>query len=96
MASRCLASENRGSWNSVAVEVVVDVDSVAGVGGLESTRNADAAGNHRSTAGDLDLGTADIELWDTGRIGVVDTQLLDAEQVVAWCKAGWDSSAIAH
>ena len=45
---------------SVALEVVVDVDSDAGVGGLVCTRKRNLGWASTATARDLDLGTANV------------------------------------
>jgi hypothetical protein len=81
-----LASRNLRSRNSVAVKVAVDVGGVAGVGRLDVSR--DLSGGREglaSAASDLDLRARDVEL--RGRAGVVDTKLLDAEQVLAGSNA---------
>lgn len=45
-----------------------------------------------AAAGDLDLSARDVELW--GRAGVVDSELLDAEKVLASGKAGGDGDGV--
>lgn len=43
-----------------------------------------------SAAGDVELRAADVELRNTGGIGVVDAERLDAEEVLAVWEAGWE------
>jgi len=90
----CLASENSRSGNSVAVEVIVDVGGIPRISLLESPRNADAAGDLVTASRNLDLCTGDVELGDASWVGVVDAELLDAEEVVAWGDARWDLHAV--
>lgn len=81
-----LASRNLRPRNNVAVEVVVDVSGVAGVGRLDVSGDLSGGREGRaSAAGDLDLRARDVEL--RGRSGVVNTHLLDTEQVLAGSNA---------
>lgn len=71
-----------GSGNNVALEVVVDVGSVTRVGALDVARDLrNGRRVARATTGDLELSAGDVELRWGSR--VVDTELLDAEQVVS-------------
>ena len=82
LPSPSLAGCNLGSRDSVAVEVVVDVGSVARVGRLDVSRNLGCGRESLGTAAsNLELSARDVELrWGAG---VVDGELLDAEQVLA-------------
>ena len=99
-AQRCSARHSAylvccdlGAGNNVALEVVVDVGSVARVGGLDVAR--DLGGRRRlaaAAAGNLELRARDVELrWAAG---VVDAELLDAEKVLAGDKLGWDGDRV--
>ncbi|CAI6334501.1 unnamed protein product [Periconia digitata] len=66
---------------SVRVEVVVDVSRVSRVGALDVSRDGDAAEALGASASDLDLSARDVEL--RGGAGVVDGELLDADEVLA-------------
>jgi len=77
-----LVSGDLWSGNNVALEVVVDVGGVTRVSGLDVAwdlgRNRGLAGTSSSN---LDLRARNVELgW---RAGVVDAELLDAEEVLA-------------
>lgn len=77
----------------VAVEVVVDVSGVTRVGRLDVSRNLGSRGQSLgAAAGDLDLGAGDVEL--RRRAGVVDSELLDAEEVLASSEAGGDGDRV--
>lgn len=73
----CLAGRDLRSRHNVAVEVVVDVGGVPGVGRLDMSRNLGGRGEGLgATTGDLDLSAGDVELrWGAG---VVNCELLDA------------------
>lgn len=90
---KSLASRNLRPGNDVAVEVVVNVGGVAGVGRLDVS--GDLGGGREglaSAASDLDLRARDVEL--RGRAGVVDTKLLDTEQVLAGSNARGNSDGV--
>lgn len=90
---KSLASRNLRPRNDVAVEVVVNVGGVAGVGRLDVS--GDLGGGREglaSAASDLDLRARDVEL--RGRAGVVDTKLLDTEQVLAGSNARGNSDGV--
>lgn len=71
------------------LNLIIDLESCTHVGSVTRVAGADVARNsHRgaqaaATASDTDLSAADVELGDTRGPGVVDAELLDAEQVVA-------------
>jgi hypothetical protein len=71
------------------------VDGVAWVGVLEDAVDGDGCRVAAAAACDGHLGAFDVELRDAGRPGVVDAELLDAEQVVARGDAGGDGGGVA-
>lgn len=77
-----LVSGDLGAGNDVGLEVVVDVGGVARVSRLDVSWDLDSgAWVARATSGNLELRARDVELrW---RAGVVDTELLDAQEVLA-------------
>jgi hypothetical protein len=77
-----LVGGDLGARNSVALEVAVDVGSVARVGGLDVSRDLGGRrGLAAAATSDLELGARDVELrWAAG---VVDTELLDTEEVLS-------------
>lgn len=88
-----LESGDLGARNNVRLEVVVDVGGVATVGGLDVTGDLDGRGwVARASTGDLDLRARDVELW--GRSGVVDAELLNAEQVLSSSDLRWDGDGV--
>ena len=71
------------------------VDGVAWVGVLEGAWDGHGrAGAGAAAAGYRDLGAGDVELRGAGRVGVVDGQGLDTEEVVAVGNAARDDTAI--
>lgn len=70
------------------------VDGVAGVGLLESAGDGNGCGVGAAAAGDGDLGALGVELRDARRPGVVNAQLLDAEQVVTRGDAAGDRGGV--
>ena len=90
-----LTSEDSRAGHSIAVEVAIDVGSVSRIRLLEGTGNANTARDPGSASSDLNLSAADVELRDTAGIGVVDTELLDAKQVVTRSNARGDLDAVA-
>lgn len=88
-----LAGRNLGARDSVACEAVVDVGSVAGIGCLDVSRDlSSGCKSLRSTTSDLDLSARNVEL--RGRAGVVNSKLLDTEQVLASSNAGGDCDGV--
>jgi hypothetical protein len=92
LRSNNLAGADSRAGNSVAVEVAVDVGSVARVSRLDVAGDLDTREDLGATAGDLDLGAGVVELGRAA--GVVDGHLLDAEQVVASGNARGDGGAV--
>jgi hypothetical protein len=88
-----LVGSNPGSRNNVRVEVAVDVRSVARVGALNV---AGDLGGRRRPAGaatsDLELSARDVELGRAA--GVVDTELLDAKEVLSSGDLGGDGGGV--
>lgn len=67
----------------------IDADEDAGVGGRVGTGEADGIGGRGgATAGDVDLGAANVKLSTLGRAGVVKRDDLGAHEVVARGDAG--------
>jgi len=88
-----LVGSDLGSWNSVAVEVAVDVCGVAGVCGLDVSGNLDSGrGVARASTSDLDLCARDVELGNRAR--VVDSELLDAKEVLSCRELRWDGGGV--
>jgi hypothetical protein len=87
-----LAGADLGPRYCIAIEVVVDVGSVTRVSRLDVSRNAHSAEALAASSSDLDLRAGDVKL--RGRPGVVDSELLDTEEVVTGGNAGWDGNAV--
>lgn len=80
-----LPTPDLGSRRSVrSRNRVVNVDQDSRVGSLVSTREANQrSGVTTAATGNLDLGTADVELGTARRTGRVEGNVLDAEEVLA-------------
>jgi hypothetical protein len=93
MTRSSLVCSDLGSGNNVALEVVVDVGSVTRIGRLDMARDLGDRGRATWAAtGDLELRAREVELrW---RTGVVDAELLNAEQVVASGDLVGDSDSV--
>lgn len=73
------------------MEISVDIRGIAGLGavdeagdGYQGTRSAGAA------TSDGDLGAFDVELWDTAGVWIVDSELLNAKEIVSVGQRRWD------
>lgn len=98
-SSRCsialphpLAGADPRSWHRIAIEVIVDVCSVARVSRLDVSWDAHSAEALATSSSNLDLRTRDVEL--RGSAGVVNSELLDTQEVFAGGNAGWDRNAV--
>lgn len=61
----------------------VDVDEQARVvGGVGTGEGHEAGAGRARTAGDLDLGAGDVQLGSVGAAGAVETDLLEADEVL--------------
>ena len=47
-----------------------------------------------ATVDDGYLGAFDVELWNTGGVGVVDRELLDPEEVISIWECGWNGVCV--
>jgi hypothetical protein len=79
------------SRNGVIVEIHVNIHDVAGFCPIDETGDRDQ-GSWRSASapGDGYLCTFDVKLGNSGGVGVVNCELLDAEEVVSVWECGWD------
>lgn len=77
------------------MEIGVDVHGIAGLGAVDEAGDGDqrtrSAG---SAASDGDLGAFDVELWDTARVRIMDSELLNAKEVVSVGKRRRDSVGV--
>ena len=88
-----LVGGDLGTGNSVGVEVGVDVRGVARVSALDVAGDLSSGrGLSGAAASDLDLSARDVELGRAA--GVVDTELLDAEEVLSSGDLGGDSGGV--
>jgi len=90
-----LAGGDGRPWDGVVIEVVVDVDGVAGVSGFESTWDGNLRAQVCGTSTcHGELCTADVELGSSGGHRVVDGEGLDPEQIVTCWDACWKTEGI--
>lgn len=76
------------------MKVIVNVNRISRIRVLKSSRNADTRKRLTSAASDVDLRAGDVKLRDAGWPGVMDRELLDAQETVAGRKAARNGHAI--
>lgn len=76
-----LTREESRTGEGVRLEVVVDVDGDTGIVVFDVSGNGELGRVGTAAAGDGDLGARDVELG--GRARVVDSDLLNTEEIVA-------------
>jgi hypothetical protein len=96
VAPPSLAGEGRRTRVDIAGRNrVVDVDKNSWVGSLVGTRESSQVGRRLGAAsGDLELGTAEVELGSTGALSDVKTDVLVAHQVLSGGNAGRDLDVV--
>lgn len=85
------------SWtrNSIILKIRINIHRVPRLIPLYKTRDRDQRpGSSTTSVGYCYLGAGNVELRDSGGIGVVDSELLDAEEVITRWEGGGDGAGV--